>query len=149
MLVNLNPKKITNYPAFIPEKIGYGTGTKEFEGIPNILRISIGQTDFFNNIQTDFITILETNIDDINGEIMGNLIDKISAESILVKDVTVFNGITKKNRPTYILKVICSDEIEKDIAKMIFKETGTLGIRKSRMERYIFNRFNLLIPIRN
>jgi pyridinium-3,5-bisthiocarboxylic acid mononucleotide nickel chelatase len=147
MLVNLNPKKITNYPAFIPEKIGYGTGAKEFEGIPNILRISIGQTDFFNNIQTDFITILETNIDDINGEIIGNLIDKISTESILVKDVTVFNGITKKNRPTYILKVICSDEIEKDIAKIIFKETGTLGIRKSRMERYILNRFNLLIPI--
>jgi pyridinium-3,5-bisthiocarboxylic acid mononucleotide nickel chelatase len=147
MLVNLNPKKITNYPAFIPEKIGYGTGAKKFEGIPNILRISIGQTDFFNNIQTDFITILETNIDDINGEIIGNLIDKISTESILVKDVTVFNGITKKNRPTYILKVICSDEIEKDIAKIIFKETGTLGIRKSRMERYILNRFNLLIPI--
>jgi uncharacterized protein (TIGR00299 family) protein len=147
MLVNLNPKKITNYPAFIPEKIGYGTGAKEFEGIPNILRISIGQTDFFNNIQTDFITMLETNIDDINGEIIGNLIDKISTESILVKDVTVFNGITKKNRPTYILKVICSDEIEKDIAKIIFKETGTLGIRKSRMERYILNRFNLLIPI--
>ena len=147
MLVNLNPKKITNYPAFIPEKIGYGTGAKEFEGIPNILRISIGQTDFFNNIQTDFITILETNIDDINGEIIGNLIDKISTESILVKDVTVFNGITKKNRPTYILKVICSDEIEKDIAKIIFKETGTLGIRKSRMERYILKRFNLLIPI--
>jgi len=147
MLVNLNPKKITNYPAFIPEKIGYGTGAKEFEGIPNILRISIGQTDFFNNIQTDFITMLETNIDDINGEIIGNLIDKISTESILVKDVTVFNGITKKNRPTYILKVICSDEIEKDIAKIIFEETGTLGIRKSRMERYILNRFNLLIPI--
>jgi pyridinium-3,5-bisthiocarboxylic acid mononucleotide nickel chelatase len=147
MLVNLNPKKITNYPAFIPEKIGYGTGAKEFEGIPNILRISIGQTDFFNNIQTDFITTLETNIDDINGEIMGNLIDKISTESILVKDVTVFNGITKKNRPTYILKVICSDEIEKDIAKIIFKETGTLGIRKLRMERYVLNRFNLLIPI--
>ncbi len=147
MLVNLNPINITNYPEFIPEKIGYGTGTKEFEAIPNILRILIGQTDFFNNIQTDFVTVLETNIDDINGEIMGNLIDKISTESVLVKDVTIFNGITKKNRPTYILKVICSDEIEKDIARIIFQETGTLGIRKSKMERYILDRFNLLVPI--
>jgi pyridinium-3,5-bisthiocarboxylic acid mononucleotide nickel chelatase len=147
MLVNLNPEKTTNYPEFIPEKIGYGTGTKEFDGIPNILRVSIGIPEFFNNIQTDFVTVLETNIDDISGEIIGNLIDKISTENPLVKDITIINGITKKNRPTYILKVICSEDIEKDIAKTIFQETGTLGIRKSKMERYILARFNLLVPI--
>ena len=79
MLVNLNPKKITNYPEFITRKNRlWNWGTKEFEGIPNILRISIGKRDFFNNVQTDIVTILETNIDDINGEIIGNLIDKIS-----------------------------------------------------------------------
>jgi pyridinium-3,5-bisthiocarboxylic acid mononucleotide nickel chelatase len=148
MLVNLNPEKTTNYPEFIPEKIGYGTGTKEFDGIPNILRVSIGIPEFFNNIQTDFVTVLETNIDDISGEIIGNLIDKISTENPLVKDITIINGITKKNRPTYMLKVICSEDIEKDIAKTIFQETGTLGIRKSKMERYILARFNLLVPIK-
>ncbi len=147
MLVNLNPEKTTNYPEFIPEKVGYGTGTKEFDGIPNILRVSIGIPEFFNNIQTDFVTVLETNIDDISGEIIGNLIGKISTENPLVKDITIINGITKKNRPTYILKVICSEDIEKDIAKTIFQETGTLGIRKSKMERYILARFNLLVPI--
>ncbi len=148
MLVNLNPEKITNYPEFIPEKIGYGTGTKKFDEIPNILRVSIGRTDLFSNIQTDTVTVLETNIDDINGELMGNLIDKIStAKDAAVKDVTVTNGITKKNRPTYILKVICSDEVEKKVAEIIFQETGTLGIRKSRVERYLLSRFNLLIPI--
>ncbi len=147
MLVNLNPKKISSYPEFIPQKIGYGTGTKNFKEIPNILRISIGIPQFFNNIQTDFVTVLETNIDDINGEILGNLIEKMSLEKPFVKDITIINGITKKNRPIYILKVICSDDIEKEIAKMIFHETGTLGIRKSRMERYIIPRFNLLVPI--
>jgi pyridinium-3,5-bisthiocarboxylic acid mononucleotide nickel chelatase len=148
MLVNLNPEKTTNYPEFIPEKIGYGTGTKEFDGIPNILRVSIGIPEFFNNIQTDFVTVLETNIDDISGEIIGNVIDKISTENPFVKDITIINGITKKNRPTYMLKVICSEDIEKDIAKTIFQETGTLGIRKSKMERYILARFNLLVPIK-
>ncbi len=149
MLVNLNPERITNYPEFIPEQIGYGTGTKKFDEIPNILRVSIGRTDLFSNIQTDAVTVLETNIDDINGELMGNLIDKIStAKDAAVKDVTVINGITKKNRPTYILKVICSDEIEKKVAEIIFQETGTLGIRKSRVERYLLKRFNLLIPIK-
>jgi pyridinium-3,5-bisthiocarboxylic acid mononucleotide nickel chelatase len=60
----------------------------------------------------------------------------------------VINGITKKNRPTYILKVICSGEIEKKVAEIIFQETGTLGIRRSRVERYLLSRFNLLIPIK-
>ncbi|HEY6534793.1 MAG TPA: nickel pincer cofactor biosynthesis protein LarC [Candidatus Nitrosocosmicus sp.] len=148
MLVNLNPKKIASYPEFIPQKTGYGTGTKIFKEIPNILRISIGIPQFFNHIQTDFVTVLETNIDDINGELIGNLIEKISLEKPFVKDITIINGITKKNRPSYILKVICSDNIEKEIAKMIFQETGTLGIRKSTVERYIMPRFNLLVPIK-
>jgi uncharacterized protein (TIGR00299 family) protein len=148
MLANLNPKKITNYPEFIPEKIGYGTGTKEFSGIPNILRVSIGKPDFFGDIQSDTVTVLETNIDDVNGEIIGNLVEKLSSNDTEgVKDVTVINGISKKNRPTYILKVICSDESEKKIAETIFEESGTLGIRKTKTERYILGRFNLLVPI--
>jgi len=148
MLVNLKPKKITNYPEFIPERIGYGTGTKEFNTIPNILRVSIGKSDFFSDIQTDTVTILETNIDDINGEILGNLVEKLSSGGIEgVKDVIVINGISKKNRPAYMLKVICSDENEKKIAETIFEESGTLGIRKTKTERYILARFNLLVPI--
>src|SRR5919107_213508 len=131
MLVNLFPEKITNYPEFIPEKIGYGTGVKKFEAIPNILRISIGKRDFFDNIKTDIVIGLETNIDDTNGEIIGNLIEKLSTrDTNQVKDITIINGITKKNRPIYILKIICSEESEKEIAKTIFEETGTLGGRK-------------------
>ena len=148
MLVNLYPEKITNYPEFIPERIGYGTGVKEFEAIPNILRISIGKRDFFNNVKTDIVIVLETNIDDTNGEIIGNLIEKLSSrDTNQVKDITIINGMTKKNRPTHILKVICSEESEKEITKTIFEETGTLGIRKSKIERYILDRFNLIVPI--
>jgi uncharacterized protein (TIGR00299 family) protein len=148
MLVNLVTEKIRHYPEFIPQKIGYGTGIKEFEGIPNVLRITIGKSDFYSNTNTDTITVLETNIDDINGEIMGNLIDRISTlYKSEIKDITVVNGITKKNRPTYILKVICSNHIERKIAEFIFHETGTLGIRRSRLERYVLERFNLMVPI--
>ncbi len=112
------------------------------------MRISIGKRDFFNNVKTDFVIVLETNIDDTNGEIIGNLIEKLSTrDTNQIKDITIINGITKKNRPTHILKVICSEESEKEITKTIFEETGTLGIRKSRIERYILDRFNLLVPI--
>jgi uncharacterized protein (TIGR00299 family) protein len=148
MLVNLGPENIRHYPEFIPQKIGYGTGTKEFKGIPNVLRVTIGKPGFYGNVQTDTVTVLETNIDDINGEVMGNLVDRASTlYKNEIKDITVVNGITKKNRPTHILKIICSDYSEKKIAELIFSETGTLGIRKSRMERYILERFNLMVPI--
>jgi pyridinium-3,5-bisthiocarboxylic acid mononucleotide nickel chelatase len=147
MLVNLFPETIINYPEFIPERIGYGTGTKEFEGISNILRISIGKLNFFHNILTDTVASLETNIDDQNGEIVGNLIEKLSIDSSIVKDITVINGITKKNRPTHVIKVICSEQYEKEIAKIIFEETGTLGIRRSKIQRYVLDRFNLIIPL--
>jgi pyridinium-3,5-bisthiocarboxylic acid mononucleotide nickel chelatase len=147
MLVNLFPETIINYPEFIPERIGYGTGTKEFGGISNILRISIGKSNFFNDILTDTVASLETNIDDLNGEIIGNLIEKLSIDSSIVKDITVINGITKKNRPTHVIKVICSEQYEKEIAKIIFEETGTLGIRRSKIQRYVLDRFNLIIPL--
>ncbi|MGN6821201.1 MAG: nickel insertion protein, partial [Candidatus Nitrosocosmicus sp.] len=64
-----------------------------------------------------------------------------------VKDITVVNGITKKNRPTYVIKVICSEQYEKEIAKIIFEETGTLGIRRSKIQRYVLDRFNLMVPL--
>ena len=112
------------------------------------MRISTGKRDFFNNVKTDIVVVLETNIDDTNGEIIGNLIEKLSTrDTNQIKDITIINGITKKNRPTHILKVICSEESEKEITKTIFEETGTLGIRKSRIERYILDRFNLIVPI--
>ena len=75
------------------------------KAIPNILRISIGKRDFFNTVKTDIVIVLETNIDDTNGEIIGNLIEKLSTrDTNQVKDITIINGMTKKNRPTHILK---------------------------------------------
>lgn len=146
LLVNLNPCSISFYPEFIIDKIGHGMGSKVLEGIPNILRISIGKSNLYNNINMESIITLETHIDDMDGEKIGNLVDKLSKDSN-VNDVAVINGITKKNRPFYIVKIICKEEAEKKIVETIFLETGTLGIRRSKMERYVLKRFNLLIPV--
>lgn len=147
VLVNLNPIVINTYPELILCKIGYGTGSKIFSGIPNILKTTIAKPIDHINIRTDEISILETNLDDINGELLGRLIEKLNSIS-KVKDVTVLSGLTKKNRPVFVLKVICSEDIEKNIAEMIFLETGTLGIRRQKSERYILERSNMLIPIK-
>ena len=147
ILAGLNPKIISTYPEFIPHKIGYGAGFKKFEGIPNILRISIGKSNIHDSIQLDTVSVLETNIDDMSGEMMGHLVEKLSKQDVGVKDVTLVSGITKKNRPVHILKVTCSEDIEKGIIELIFNETGTLGIRKTINERYKLERFSVLLPI--
>jgi len=147
ILAGLNPKIISTYPEFIPHKIGYGAGFKKFEGIPNILRISIGKSNIYASIQSDTVSVLETNIDDMAGEMIGDLVEKLSKLDAGVKDVTLVSGITKKNRPVHILKVICSEYIEKRIIELIFNETGTLGIRKTINERYKLERFSVLLPI--
>ncbi|MDN5846782.1 MAG: nickel pincer cofactor biosynthesis protein LarC, partial [Candidatus Nitrosocosmicus sp.] len=147
ILAGLNPKIISTYPEFIPHKIGYGTGYKKFYGVPNILRISIGKSNINYSIQSDTVSVLETNIDDMTGEMIGDLVEKLSKQDVRVKDVTLVSGITKKNRPVHILKVICSEDVEKKIIELIFNETGTLGIRKTINERYKLERFSVLLPI--
>jgi len=147
ILAGLNPRIIGTYPEFIPSKIGYGAGFKQFDGVPNILRISIGNPNLYGSMQSDTVSVLETNIDDMTGEMMGDLIEKLSKQDVGAKDVTLVNGITKKNRPVHILKVICSEDMEKGIIELIFNETGTLGIRKTINERYKLERFSILLPI--
>ena len=70
---------------------------------------------------------METNVDDVSGEILGNLIEKIMKKN--AKDVSIFSGITKKNRPTNLLSVICEAQNVSEIVDLIIRETGTLGIR--------------------
>lgn len=147
ILAGLNPKIISTYPEFIPHKIGYGAGFKKFDGVPNILRISIGRSNINYSVQSDTVSVLETNIDDMTGEMIGDLVETLSKQDVGVKDVTLVSGITKKNRPVNILKVICSEDVEKKIVELIFNETGTLGIRKTVNERYKLERFSVLLPI--
>lgn len=147
ILAGLNPKIISTYPEFIPHKIGYGAGFKKFDGVPNILRISIGRSNINYSVQSDTVSVLETNIDDMTGEMIGDLVETLSKQDVGVKDVTLVSGITKKNRPVNILKVICSEDAEKKIVELIFNETGTLGIRKTVNERYKLERFSVLLPI--
>ncbi|HDL15686.1 MAG TPA: nickel pincer cofactor biosynthesis protein LarC, partial [Euryarchaeota archaeon] len=108
-------------------KAGKGAGMLNIKETPNILRIII--TEDMNKYSSDRITLLETNLDDITGEIIGYIINKLMEEGAL--DVQVIPAITKKNRPSYILSVICRDRDKEKFLSLIFSETGTLGVRMS------------------
>jgi uncharacterized protein (TIGR00299 family) protein len=137
ILVNLAHESVKFYPPMKVESIGYGAGQKDFESFSNVLKIVRGSE---NNFEIDSVKILETNVDDVSGEILGNLIEKIMEKG--ARDVSIYYGITKKGRPTNLVSVICTDETLDEIVDTLVLETGTLGIRVSDSNRFIVPRSN-------
>lgn len=136
ILVNLSKTSMDYYPSMQITSIGYGAGKKDFDEFSNVLKIVKGTQK--NNFQLDSVKILETNVDDVSGEIMGNLIEKIMNKG--AKDVSIYHGITKKGRPTNLISVICDDTSMYEIMDILVIETGTLGIRVTTSNRFIVPR---------
>lgn len=111
---------------FIPQitvkKIGYGAGKNDFD-YPNILRVI--ETESYR--ENDKIDVIETNIDHLTGEEMGYLFDLLLENG--ASDVSITPMIMKKNRPGNLLKVIAKKNKRDELVNLIFRETGTLGIR--------------------
>jgi hypothetical protein len=146
LLVNLNPICIDYFMQLKLKNVVYGTGQKDFQNFSNILRIFFGEREKeamtmeesrFKNYLEEVI-VLETDVDDISGEIIGNFITKMENSDIL--DIQATPSLTKKNRPSYILKVLCHPEMVDKILKDIFSELGTLGVRINRTQRVCIDR---------
>jgi len=136
MLVNLVKECSEFYPPMKIQSIGYGAGQKDFEGFSNVLKIVRGIAS--TKLQLDTVKILETNVDDVSGEVLGNMIEKIMAHG--AKDVTISSAITKKGRPTNLVSVICDSDTMDSIMDLLVTETGTLGVRVRTSQRYIVPR---------
>lgn len=109
-------------PAIKPEKIGYGAGRKDFDH-PNVLRI----IESSEVMEADEIDVIETNIDHLTGEEIGHIFDRLLEEG--ARDVSVTPIIMKKNRQGSLLKVISKRDLRNHLVDVIFRETGSLGIR--------------------
>jgi pyridinium-3,5-bisthiocarboxylic acid mononucleotide nickel chelatase len=137
ILVNLVDEVTRFYPSIAPLKVGYGAGTKQFPEMPAVLRFTLG-SPLDGGLVRDEIAVLETNIDDATGEIIGYTIDRLLSEG--AKDVSIIPMFTKKNRPGQIIKVITDQKDAQHISKVLIDETGTLGVRIYYCERHIINR---------
>ena len=136
ILVNLTNTPIEYYPFMKIDSIGYGAGKNDFDDFANVLKIVKGSKK--NNFDSDSVIILETNVDDVSGEILGNLIEKIMQDG--AKDASIYHGITKKGRPTNLVSIICDNNTYDKIADTLITETGTLGIRVTTSNRLIVPR---------
>jgi uncharacterized protein (TIGR00299 family) protein len=144
MLVNLAFGSVDYYPSIAPEKIGYGAGAKKFEGFANVVRVLVGTPGIAAGIAKDTVCVVETNIDDASGELVGNLVERLSEVS---KDVTVIPGTTKKSRPAYLIRIISENAQLNNVLEVLFSESGTLGARVQEVERYVLPRAMLTVPV--
>jgi pyridinium-3,5-bisthiocarboxylic acid mononucleotide nickel chelatase len=123
-------------PAMTIEKIGVGAGTRDLPDRPNVLRLLLGdsvETRSTDDRESDTIWQLETNIDDAPAEVVGYTIERLFAAGAL--DVFSTPIQMKKLRPGVLLTVLCSEGDRHAIEAILFEETGTLGIRRSKKER--------------
>lgn len=144
MLVNLADRCVEFYPVMSVQGIGYGAGQKNFEGFSNVLKIVRGKSSA--GLVPDSVSILETNIDDVSGEVLAHAVDKIMASG--AKDVSIIPAMTKKGRPSHIISIICDSGSVNQILDVLVSETATLGVRLRSSERFVVPRKILTMKIR-
>jgi len=143
LLVNLFDSCSKFYPPMRIRSIGYGAGSREFDGFSNVLKIVKGEST--SEFQMDTVQVLETNLDDVSGEMIGYMIDKLISNG--AKDVTVTSGITKKGRPTNLVSIICDPSDMNNLIGILILESGTLGVRIKSCSRIIVPRIIVTVPI--
>lgn len=122
------------------ERIGYGIGTREVEQRPNVLRAILGHAinSIPNDLETDNIIEIETNLDDLSPELTGAAMERLLALGAL--DVTLAPVQMKKNRPGAQLCVLCEPALESKMVHVLLTETSAFGVRRSEKRRYKLER---------
>ena len=128
-------------PAFSVDRVGLGLGTKDPVGFPNALRIWLGDMEQADGISTtpqDQVVLLETNLDDVSGLVLGYAQERLFAVGAL--DVWNTPIQMKKNRPGTLLSVLVPKNKEREATQVILRETTTLGIRTRLVDRHVADR---------
>ena len=134
-------------PAMSITEVGVGLGSKDPEKFPNVLRLWLGEVgesgspDKQDPDKQDNVILLETNLDDVPGMVLGYTQERLFDLGAL--DVWYTQVQMKKNRPGIILSALVPDGLEAEACRLIMRETPTLGIRTRRVERYVAERVSL------
>jgi uncharacterized protein (TIGR00299 family) protein len=123
-------------PAMTVESIGLGAGTRELAGQANILRLFVGHAAL--PADADRVWVLETNLDDLPGEIVGYTVTQLMSAGALDAFVTPIQ--MKKNRPGVMVTALCDDSKIPVMEEILFRETSTLGVRRYPVSRHKLKR---------
>ena len=142
-IVKVLAARVGPRPVVNTEVVGYGAGARDFNGHPNVLRISIGElaepyVTAGRPPQEEQIAILEANLDDLNPQLIGYIVDQAFAEGAL--DVFTTPVQMKKNRPGTVLTILAPLQNEERLRALLFRESSTLGVRVRHETRYALPR---------
>ena len=139
-IVSTVAEEFGSLPAMKIERIGYGAGDADFKEQANLLRLVVGKgmSSSATHLETDRITVMETNLDDVTGEVIGHTSQKLMEAGAL--DVYATPIYMKKNRPAVKLSVLCDDTQAGELEQLLFTATRTLGIRRWNADRRILKR---------
>ncbi len=112
-------------------QVGYGVGARELKEIPNLLRIVVGELEPVYH--KDTVTVVETNIDDMNPEIFGFVMERLFEDGAL--DVICIPIFMKKNRPGTMMQVLCKESDRQKVVQRILSETTAIGVRHYQADR--------------
>jgi uncharacterized protein (TIGR00299 family) protein len=129
-IVKILATRFAAFPEMKIEKSGYGAGSREFAGLPNVVRLTLGESASTLTAKTasEIVTVLEANLDDLNPQVFGYVMDRLFDEGAL--DAFGIPVQMKKNRPGTLLTVLCRPEAASRLTQLIFTETTTLGVRR-------------------
>ncbi|HEX7287099.1 MAG TPA: nickel pincer cofactor biosynthesis protein LarC, partial [Candidatus Angelobacter sp.] len=147
-IVSVLASRFANFPRITPLKSGYGAGSRNFKGHPNVVRLTVGETqeEATSPAPAEEIAILEANLDDMTPEVFGYVMERALAQGAL--DVFGTAVQMKKNRPGMLLTVLCRPEDSARLTQLFFAETTTLGVRMRREARATLARRHVSIQTR-
>ncbi len=134
-IVKTLAKRFAPFPAMTIENSGYGAGTRDFPGHANVVRLTIGESQavFAQNTLQETISVLEANLDDLNPQVFGYVVEQLLDAGAL--DTFAVPVQMKKNRPGMLLTVLSKPEDASKLSQIIFTETSTLGVRRREEQR--------------
>ncbi len=134
-IVGVLSSRFSGFPRMKPLQSGYGAGSRNFKGHPNVVRLTVGEAaqEEAALTPTEEIAILEANLDDMTPEVFGYVMEQALAHGAL--DVFGTAVQMKKNRPGMLLTVLCRPDDSQRLTQLLFSETTTLGIRMRREAR--------------
>jgi len=125
-------------PPMTVERVGYGAGHRDDPSTPNVLRVLIGRAASHGSAHGDRVTVVECEIDDMNPQIFGVVMERLYAAGAL--EVFYVPVQMKKNRPGTLLTVVCRPADRPALADIVFRETTTIGLRYYDVDRECLDR---------
>lgn len=134
-------------PTMTPNGVGFGAGSRDLPGRANVVNVVLGHNSTSSLVPTpgQLVRLLETNLDDVTGEVIAHVIAQLMTAG--AHDAWVTPIVMKKGRAAYTVHVLCSPDRSDALAEVLVRETGTLGVRGSLIERWPQQRTDTTVVI--